>query len=121
MVENFRKHDPGKKFDVLHFHDWHPPQALHLLETGILSLPSDSTEYGRSGNHFGDWWEFKKIFRKGIVRGAHDKTGNPISETLKKEVINLYNVPRECWKCDVVPNGIVPRQRALLQGKLHDG
>ncbi|MGA2105562.1 MAG: glycosyltransferase family 4 protein, partial [Methanoregula sp.] len=31
-----------------------------------------------------------------------------VSETLKKEVMQLYNVPE--WKCDVVPNGIVPRQ-----------
>jgi len=108
MVENFRKVDTGKKFDILHFHDWHPVQALHLLQDRNTILTFHSTEYGRSGNHFGDWWEYKEISGKEWYGALIAKHLTAVSETLKKEVMQLYNVPD--GKCDVVPNGIVPRQ-----------
>jgi len=43
-----------------------------------------------------------------MVRGLMQKRVTAVSATLKNEVMKLYNVPD--WKCDVVPNGIVPRQ-----------
>jgi len=108
MVENFRKYDAGKKFDILHFHDWHPVQALHVLRDRNTILTFHSTEYGRSGNHFGDWWEFKEISGKEWYGALIAKRVTAVSESLKKEVMQIYNVPE--GKCDVVPNGIVPRQ-----------
>jgi glycosyltransferase involved in cell wall biosynthesis len=108
MVENFHRFDTGRKFDYLHFNDWHPVQALHLLQDRNTILTYHSTEYGRSGNHFGDWWEFKEISGKEWYGGLVAKRITAVSATLKKEVMQLYNIPD--WKCDVVPNGIVPRQ-----------
>jgi glycosyltransferase involved in cell wall biosynthesis len=108
MVENFHRFDTGRRFDILHFHDWHPVQALHLLKDRNTILTFHSTEYGRSGNHFGDWWEFKEISGKEWYGGLIAKRVTAVSATLKQEVMALYNIPE--GKCDVVPNGIVPRQ-----------
>lgn len=108
MVENFRKFDTHQKFDYLHFNDWHAVQALHDLQDRNTILTYHSTEYGRNGNQYGDWWEYKEISGKEWYGGLIAKRVTAVSATLKKEVMNLYNVPD--WKCDVVPNGIVPRQ-----------
>lgn len=108
MVEQFHRFDNGRKFDYLHFNDWHPVQALHLLQDRNTILTYHSTEYGRSGNHFGDWWEFKEISGKEWYGGLIAKRVTAVSATLKNEVMQLYNVPD--WKCDVVPNGVIPRQ-----------
>jgi len=108
MVENFRRFDAGRKFDYLHFNDWHAVQALHILQDRNTVLTYHSTEYGRSGNHFGDWWEFKEISGKEWYGGVIAKRVTAVSAALKKEVMQLYHVPD--WKCDVVPNGIVPRE-----------
>ncbi len=108
MVENFLIADTPRKFDYLHFHDWHAVQALHILQDRNTILTYHSTEYGRSGNHFGDWWEFKEISGKEWYGGLIAKRVTAVSASMKNEVMQLYNVPG--WKCDVVPNGIVPRQ-----------
>jgi len=108
MVEQFKKAERDQKFDYLHFNDWHPVQALHLLQDRNTILTYHSTEYGRSGNHFGDWWEFKEISGKEWYGGLIAKQVTAVSGSLKNEVMQLYNVPD--WKCEVVPNGIVPRQ-----------
>ena len=108
MVENFRRFDTGRKFDYLHFNDWHAVQALHILQDRNTILTYHSTEYGRSGNHFGDWWEFKEISGKEWYGGLIAKRVTAVSATLKNEVMHLYNVPD--GKCDVVPNGVVPRE-----------
>ena len=76
MVEQFVKYDAPHKFDFLHFHDWHPVQALHYLKDRNTILTFHSTEYGRNGNQFGNWWEFKEISGQGMVRGAYCKTGD---------------------------------------------
>ena len=76
MVENFNRFDTDRKFDYLHFNDWHAVQALHILQDRNTILTYHSTEYGRSGNQFGDWWEFKEISGQGVVRGSHCKAGN---------------------------------------------
>jgi glycosyltransferase involved in cell wall biosynthesis len=108
MVDRFREFDRSHPFDVLHFHDWHPVQALHHLQSRNTILTYHSTEYGRNGNQFGDWWEFKEISGKEWYGGLIAKRVTAVSSTLKREIMHLYNVPDE--KCDVIPNGVVPRQ-----------
>jgi len=108
MVENFLRWDKPRKFDFLHFNDWHAVQALHTLQDRNTILTYHSTEYGRSGNQFGDWWEYKEISGKEWYGGLIAKRVTAVSATLKNEVMHLYNVPD--WKCDVVPNGVVPRE-----------
>ena len=87
MVEQFKKADRNQKFDCLHFNDWHPVQALHLLQDRNTILTFHSTEYGRSGNHFGDWWEFKEISGKEWYGGLIAKRVTAVSASLKNEVM----------------------------------
>lgn len=108
MVDQFHQADKEGKFDILHFHDWHPIQALHYLQDRDTILTFHSTEYGRNGNQHGDWWEFKEVSGKEWYGGMIAKRVTTVSSTLKNEIMHLYNMPD--WKCDVVPNGIVPRQ-----------
>ena len=108
MVEQFKKYDEPHRFDYLHFHDWHVVQALHHLQDRNTILTYHSTEYGRNGNQFGDWWEFKEISGKEWYGGLIAKRVTTVSATLKNEVMRLYNVPED--KCEVIPNGVVPRE-----------
>jgi glycosyltransferase involved in cell wall biosynthesis len=108
MVNQFKKFDSPHKFDYLHFHDWHVVQALHHLQDRNTILTYHSTEYGRNGNQNGDWWEFKEITGKEWYGGFIAKRVTAVSVTLKNEVMQLYNVPSD--KCDVIPNGVVPRE-----------
>jgi glycogen synthase len=108
MVEQFHQQDAGDRFDVLHFHDWHPIQALHHLQERETILTFHSTEYGRNGNQYGNWEEFRQVSGKEWYGGLIAKRITTVSSTLKNEIMHLYNVPD--WKCDVVPNGIMPRQ-----------
>ncbi len=108
MVEQFRKSEQESRFDFLHFHDWHPVQALHHLQEKNTILTYHSTEFGRNGNRAGDWWEYREISGKEWYGGLIAKKVTAVSATLKREVMNLYNIPDE--KCEVIPNGIVPRQ-----------
>ena len=108
MVEQFRDEDRYGKFDFLHFHDWHPVQALHYLQDRNTILTYHSTEYGRNGNQFGDWWEFREISGKEWYGGLVAKRVTAVSSTLKNEVMTLYNVPE--GKCEVIPNGVIPQQ-----------
>ena len=113
MVEQFFLAEKSRKFDILHFHDWHPVQALHRLQDRDTILTYHSTEYGRNGNQFGDWWEYREISGKEWYGGLIAKRVTAVSTVMKHEIMKLYNVPDD--KCDVVPNGIVPRQyRAQL-------
>ncbi len=107
MVDQFKIEDRSR-FDVLHFHDWHPVQALHHLQDRDTLFTYHSTEYGRNGNQFGDWWEFKEISGKEWYAGLVAKRVTAVSQTLKNEVMELYHVPD--GKCDVVPNGVVPHR-----------
>ena len=108
MVEQFLQHEKKEKFDILHFHDWHPVPALHRLQDRDTILTFHSTEYGRNGNQYGDWWEYREISGKEWYGGLIAKRVTAVSTVMKHEIMQLYNVPD--WKCDVVPNGIVPRQ-----------
>ncbi len=108
MVAQFRKCDAPHRFDFLHFHDWHVVQALHFLQDRNTIFTYHSTEYGRNGNQTGDWWEFKEISGKEWYGGLIAKRVTAVSATLKNEVMQLYNIPFD--KCDVIPNGVVPRE-----------
>jgi glycogen(starch) synthase len=108
MVEQFQQTERDGKFDILHFHDWHPIPALHKLQDRDTILTFHSTEYGRNGNHHGDWWEYREVSGKEWYGGLIAKRVTAVSTVMKNEIMQLYNVPD--WKCDVVPNGIVPRQ-----------
>ncbi|MFA4823791.1 MAG: glycosyltransferase family 4 protein [Methanoregula sp.] len=112
MVEQFHLNDAPRRFDVLHFHDWHTIQALHSLQDRNTILTFHSTEYGRNGNQSGDWWEFKEISAKEWYGGLIAKRVTAVSASLKNEVMGLYTIPDE--KCDVIPNGVVPREFRTL-------
>jgi len=113
MVNQFHETERAVKFDILHFHDWHPIQALHDLQDRDTILTFHSTEFGRNGNQHGDWWEYREISGREWYGGLVAKRVTTVSATLRNEIMHLYNVPG--WKCDVVPNGVVPRQyRATL-------
>lgn len=108
MVEQFHQTEREGRFDILHFHDWHPIPALHRLQDRDTILTFHSTEYGRNGNQFGDWWEFHEVSGKEWYGALIAKRITAVSTVMKHEVMQLYNVPE--GKCDVVPNGIVPQQ-----------
>jgi glycogen(starch) synthase len=105
LVDIFKEYDQPK-FDILHFHDWHVVEAMHLLRGRNTVFSYHSTEDGRHGNNFGGWWEFKEISGKEWYGGYIAKTVTTVSKSTKTEVMWLYNVPE--WKITVVPNGIDP-------------
>ncbi len=108
MVDDYLIEEKRGKFDALHFHDWHPTEALHLLQDRPTVVTLHSTQYGRNGNNFGDWWEFKEISGKEWYAALISKKITTISEALKEEAMWLYNIPE--WKIKVVPNGIHPEK-----------
>jgi glycosyltransferase involved in cell wall biosynthesis len=108
MVDDYLKEEKSGKFDVLHFHDWHPTEALHLLQDRPTVLTLHSTEYGRNGNAFGDWWEFKELSGKEWYAALICKKITTISQSLRNEAMWLYNIPE--WKIQVIPNGIDPEK-----------
>lgn len=106
MVNDFYGEERIGEFDILHFHDWHPTEALHVLQDRRTVLTFHSTEYGRNGNAFGDWWEFKEISGKEWYAALKVGKITTVSNSLKNEIMWLYNVPE--WKVKVTPNGIHP-------------
>lgn len=107
MVEKFRTADTPA-FDILHFHDWHVTEALHLLQDRNTVFTYHSTEYGRNGNRHGDWWEYHEISGKEWYAGLIARQVTTVSGVLRDEVMQLYQVPD--WKVRVFPNGVVPEQ-----------
>jgi glycogen(starch) synthase len=105
LVDAFRACDTPP-FDILHFHDWHLVEAMHLLRDRNTVLSYHSTEYGRHGGNFGGWWEFQEISGKEWYGGYIAKAVTTVSNSTKTEVMWLYNVPG--WKVTVIPNGIDP-------------
>ncbi len=106
MVEDYMQEEKNGSFDILHFHDWHITEALHSLRDRSTVLTFHSTEYGRSGNTFGNWWEFKEISDKEWYAGLMSRKVTTVSHALRDEVKHLYDIPD--WKIDAVPNGIHP-------------
>jgi glycosyltransferase involved in cell wall biosynthesis len=105
MIERFRQEE-SPPFDMLHFHDWHAVEALHLLQDRPNVLSFHSTEYGRNGGNFGDWWEFGEISGKEWYGGLITRRIITVSHTLKDEIGRLYQAHPD--KVEVVPNGVVP-------------
>jgi len=71
MVERFSQYD-SPPFDVLHFHDWHVVEAMHLLKGRNTVFTYHSTEFGRIGGV----WRLVGVpgdSRKGVVRGAYSE------------------------------------------------
>jgi glycosyltransferase involved in cell wall biosynthesis len=95
------------RFDLLHGHDWHPVIALNALKQrhGLpYVLTFHSTEWGRNGNTFGDWWEFREISHREWLGGYESAVVIATSENLKREVQFLYQIPE--YKLRIIPNGI---------------
>lgn len=83
-------------------------EALHLLQDRNTIFTYHSTEYGRNGNQHGDWWEYREISGKEWYAGLIAKHITTVSNVLRNEVMNLYNIPD--WKIRVFPNGVIPEQ-----------
>jgi glycogen synthase len=47
LVSLFREND-NPPFDIIHFHDWHVVEALHLLQDRTTIFTYHSTEFGRN-------------------------------------------------------------------------
>jgi glycogen(starch) synthase len=96
------------KFDIVHCHDWLVVDALHDLknEGYPIVLTYHSTEYGRNGALFGDWWEFKEISGKEWYGGYIADRVTTVSHYMRKELNWLYRIPPE--KIDVIPNAVDP-------------
>ncbi len=96
----------GGRFDLVHGHDWHVVEALHLLrqEGRRLVFTYHSTEYGRNGNRFGDWWEFREISGKEWYGGYLADMVTTVSNYMRKEICWLYRLPEQ--KVEVVPNAV---------------
>jgi len=105
LLREFEEYD-DPPFDIIHFHDWHFIEAMDALRSRNTVLTYHSTEYGRNGGHFGDWWEFGEISAKEWYEGYIAKQVTTVSKHTKTEVMWLYNVPED--KITVIPNGIFP-------------
>ena len=106
MVDGFGK--VGGDFDYLHFHDWHTVEALRALKDQNTIFSFHSTEFGRHGNTMGTEQIFRDISETERA-GAHlARQVTAVSGVLRDEVVNLYRIPEE--KCEVVPNGVIPRE-----------
>jgi glycosyltransferase involved in cell wall biosynthesis len=107
IVENLRSVERYMgEFDIVHGHDWLVVDALHELKGDghPMILTYHSTEYGRNGGCFGDWWEFKEISGKEWYGGYISDRVTTVSNCMRNELNWLYNVPFE--KVDVIPNAI---------------
>jgi glycosyltransferase involved in cell wall biosynthesis len=96
------------RFDVIHGHDWHPVLALNRIKKshGLPSvLTYHSTEWGRNGNKFGNWWEFHEIAHREWLGGSESAAVIVTSENLKHEIQFLYKFPDQ--KLHLIPNGIL--------------
>jgi len=112
MLDRFHETEKRSgRFDVVHAHDWHTVNAAsHLkLRSGYpFVITYHSTEWGRNGGRFGEWYEFREISgREWYGAYASDRIIT-VSQAMKKELMWLYNAPD--WKIDVIPNGIAPER-----------
>ena len=95
------------EFDVLHGHDWHPVNVLCRIKAQFglpFVLTFHSTEWGRNGNRYGDWWEAKEICHREWLGGYESSNVITTSTILKEEIQQIYKIPDyKLWK---IPNGI---------------
>jgi glycogen(starch) synthase len=101
------------KFEIVHGQDWHVVDALHELKNmGLpIVLTYHSTAYGRNGNEFGNWWEFREVSGKEWYGGYIANRVTTVSNSMKSELNWLYKVPPD--KIDVIPNGVDPKRYEL--------
>lgn len=94
------------RFDIVHGHDWHVVDAIHELrsEGRVSVLTFHSTEYGRNGGKFGDWWEFREVSGKEWYGGYIANRIITVSNAMKNELNWLYKIPLE--KIDVIQNAV---------------
>ncbi len=96
-------------FDVLHGHDWHPVTALNRIKHNYgneFVVTYHSTEWGRNGNQFGDWWEAREISHREWLGGYEAREVIITTDHFKEEVQQIYQTPEQ--KITVIPNGINP-------------
>jgi len=105
LLEKFRAAD-NPPFDIIHFHDWHCIDALEELKERTTVMSYHSTEYGRSGNNFGDSPEFLAIAAKEWRAGHMARHVTTVSNHTKTEIMWLYGIPER--NITVIPNGIYP-------------
>ena len=111
MISSFHEVEKRMgKFDIVHGHDWHVVDALHDLknEGYPVVLTFHSTEYGRNGGIFGDWWEYREVSGKEWYGAYIANRVTTVSNGMKSELNWLYQVPAD--KIDVIPNAIDPRR-----------
>ncbi len=107
FVESFFKTEGlTGPFDVVHAHDWLASNAAVWIKEAAghrMVLTIHSTEFGRCGNNF--WDGQSAVIRDHERHGTYcaDKVIT-VSQTLKKEVAWMYNVPEH--KSNVIYNGI---------------
>lgn len=114
MVKTLREVEKYEgKFDVIHGHDWMVVDALDKLkkERYPVVLTFHSTEYGRNGSKFGDWWEFREISKKEWWGGQISDVVTTVSNAMKGELNWLYKVPMN--KIEVIPNAVDPAKYQL--------
>jgi glycosyltransferase involved in cell wall biosynthesis len=63
-----------------------------------------STEWGRNGNLYGNWWEAKEISHREWLGGYECSAVITISTILKDEIQQIYQIPD--YKFWEIPNGI---------------
>ena len=95
------------EFDILHGHDWHPVNVLCRIKAQFglpFVLTFHSTEWGRNGNCYGDWWEAKEISHREWLGGYESSDVITTSKILKDEIKHIYKIPD--YKLWEIPNGI---------------
>lgn len=105
ILDKFRDAD-NPPFDIIHFHDWHCSDALEELKERTTVMSYHSTEYGRSGNNFGNSPEFLAIAAKEWRAGHTARHVTTVSNHTKTEIMWLYGIPER--NITVIPNGIYP-------------
>jgi len=105
ILDKFRDAD-NPPFDIIHFHDWHCSDALEELKERTTVMSYHSTEYGRSGNNFGNSLEFLAIAAKEWRAGHTARHVTTVSNHTKTEIMWLYGIPER--NITVIPNGIYP-------------
>jgi len=94
------------KFGLVHGHDWHPVLALNRIkwEFGIpYVLTMHSTEWGRSGNHFGYGLPQEISHREWL--GCYEAAQVVVTtQRMVDELIWIYSIPVD--KINIIPNGI---------------
>ena len=95
------------EFDVLHGHDWHPVNVLCRIKAQLglpFVLTFHSTEWGRNGNRYGDWWEAKEISHREWLGGYESSDVITTSKILTEEIQQIFKIPD--YKLWEIPNGI---------------